>query len=240
MKNEFLSINTRSLQREGKVMLGQLKDEMIMCMAFLRAARREEAPRTIAAWRRFFNTLCQRAAVIEFILNSFSKKYPTIKVDGLRSWANYLVHQTQELNRELYLFAPWASVHTAYMMPIIRRQDEQSFVLWNCIVDGLDRPSTIAAAPEKLFGLLVELKRLCQQLDQSLPPDTVERKTVLKGCHELMGAIHDALRASNDALARYARLANRCQAQVDTTDFRPLFDQEYKLLRSQFQVSMAE
>lgn len=238
MKREYLGINTVALRREGKVMLGQLKEEMIMCLAFLRAAGREEAPRTTAAWRRFVDILGQRAAVIEFMLSSFSQKHPATTIHGLRSWTGYLRRQAEQLDRELYLFAPWTSVPTAHLVPIIRRQGERAFARWNCIVEGLDRLSTISGLPEKLDGLLVELEGLCRKLDQSLQPDPAERETVRKGCDELMGAMRDALRAANDAHWRYASLANRCQAVVDATDFRPLFDQEYRLLRSQFQVSM--
>jgi cyclic beta-1,2-glucan synthetase len=238
MKKEFLSINTVALRREGRVMLDQLKEEMKMCLAFVRAAGREEAPQTTTAWRTFFNIMIQRAAVIEFMLSSFSQKYPTIKVDGLSSWTGYLRRQAQELSRELYVFAPWTSVRTAHMAPIIRRQSGRALARWNCIVEGLDRPSAISGPPEELYGLLVELEGLCRQLDPSLPPDTAERETVLKGCDELRDAIQGALRASNDARSRYASLANRCQAVVEATEFRPLFDQEYRLSRSQFQVSM--
>jgi hypothetical protein len=229
MKKEFLSIPIASIPREAEVMLGQMREEMIRSMTFVRLAAHEEAPRTIAEWRRFLNMLCQRAAIIEFMLNSFCQRYSTIKVDRLCFWTNYLVRQVQELDRELYVFAPWISVRTAYMAPTIRSQSETAFAQWNCIVDGLDQISTISDAPERLSGLLGELKNLYQQLDQPLFPDTVERERVIKGCRDLICGIQDGLQAANDALARYAGLANRCQAQVDATDFRSLDDREYSL-----------
>ena len=228
MKKRFLSISIASIPREAELMLGQLREEMIRSMSFVRAARRE-APRTIAEWRRFFNILCQRAAVIEFMLNSFCERYPTIKVDRLCFWTNYLVRQVQELDRELHVFAPWLSIHTEYVVPAIRSQSETAFAQWNCIVDGLDRISTISDAPEELSGLLGELKKLYGQLDQLLLPDTVERERVFNGCRDLICAIQDGLHATNDTQARYVGLANRCQAQVDVTECRSLDDREYSL-----------
>ncbi|HKB69002.1 MAG TPA: hypothetical protein VKC61_24385 [Pyrinomonadaceae bacterium] len=238
MKNEFLSVNSVTPRGEGDVILNYLNDEIEMCLAFLRAAGREEAPQTITAWQRFFNTLGQRAAVFEFMLDEFVQKCPAIHVEGLRSWTTYLAHQARASKSELYWFAPWVSVRTAHIAPLIRSHCAPAVDLWNRIAEGLNRPSVISGLAEKSELLLVQLAGLRAQLDQSLSPDTVEHGKALKGCDELRGAIEDALRASNDARSRYERLANRCQVAADATDFSSLFDEEYRLLRSRFQISM--
>ena len=181
--------------------------------------------------------MCQRAVVIEVMLSSFSEKYPGLNVDDLRLWAGYLVLQSRELNREMCLFAPWTSVRTAHMTAIIRRHCPPALALWTYILEGLDHSSAISGLPEKLDMLQAELARLCRQLEQCLPSGTVESETALKRCAELKSAIEEALRASTDARSHYASLVNRCQA-VAHADFRRLFDEEYRLLRSQFQISM--
>jgi cyclic beta-1,2-glucan synthetase len=236
MKNEFLGVRATTPRGQADVILFELYEEIEACLTFLRA-RREEGHQTTAHWGRLFNTIGQRAAVIEVMLSSFSEKCPAINVDEMRSWVNYLVRQTLELNREVYLFAPWTSVRTAQVSAIIRRQCPPALALWDHIILDLDRSTTISYTSEELDALQVKLARLCRQLEQSLPSDTVDRETALKRCAELRSAIEAATRASTDAKVRYAGLVNRCQL-VAQTDFRPLFDEEYRLLTSQFQISM--
>jgi len=236
MKNEFLGVRALTPRGEGDVIVFELNEQIEMCLAFLRAGR-EEGPQTTADWGRFFNTMGQRAAVIDVTLSSFSEKCPAININELRSWTNYLVRQVLELNREVYLFAPWTSVRTAHMATILRKYYPPALTLWNCIVEGLDHPVAISRLPGELNVLQVELARLSGQLEQGLPSDTVERETALMRCAELGSAIEDALRAALDMQSRYAGLVNRCQA-VAVAQLRPLFDEEYRLLRSQFQISM--
>ena len=236
MKNEFLGVRAATPRGESYASLYELDEQIEMCLDFFRDGG-EKGPQTIGDWGRFFNTMCQRAAVIEVMLNSFSEKYPAINVDGLRSWASYLVLQSRELNREMRLFAPWTTVRTAHVTAIIRRHCPPALALWTYILEGLDHSSSISGLPEKLDMLQAELACLCRQLEQCLPSGTVERENALKRCAELKSAIEDSLRASTDARSRYASLVNRCQA-VAQADFRRLFDEEYRPLRSQFQISM--
>jgi hypothetical protein len=237
IKNEFLNVRTMTPRGEGDVIVGELSQEIERCLAFLRAMQKEQ-PQTSGDWARFFNTIRQRAAIIEVMLVSFSDKCPQINVDGLRSWTSYLVRQALELDRELYVFAPWTSIRNARMTSIIRRHCASSVVLWNGIVEGLDNPPAISRFAGGLDVLLADLKRLSHQIDQSLRMDTVEHDNALRGCDELRSAIEGALHASIDAHSRYAALANRFQVVANSADFRALFDEEYRLLRSQFQMAM--
>jgi hypothetical protein len=238
MKYEFLSVKAATPGGEVGALFNHLSDEIEMCLAFLRAARRGEAPRTIREWHRFFTLLGQRAAIFEVLLDEFSQKYPAVSIGGPRYWADYLARQARELSRELCLFAPWVWVSTAHVEPIIRRRCAPALALWGRVVEGLDRPSSLSRLPEELDLRLIELAGLRDQLSRVQPVHTVECEAALRWCDELRNAIEEACRASNEALSRYARLAHRSRATADATDFRSLFDEEYRLLRSQFQVSM--
>ena len=84
--------------------------------------------------------------------------------------------------------------------------------------------------------LLLELAQLRRELEQSLASTAVERDTALQRCEELRSAIEDALRAATDVKRRYENVAQRCHAIGDARS-RNLFDEEYRLLRVQFQVN---
>lgn len=173
------------------------------------------------------------------MLSSFSEKCPGVEVGRLRSWTGCLARQALELRREEQLFAPWASIRAAHLAPIVRGRCAPAVALWDGIVEGLNRPAAVSRPPEELSALLVDLASLRGHLARSLPTQTFEREKALRLCDELSGAVGDAPRASSDVEARFARQASRSRAVVRSVNFRGLFDTEYRLIRSQFQVTTA-
>ena len=232
MKNEFLTIRAITPRGQADAILYDLSEEIENCLDFLRAEARSW---TTAEWNRVLNTMKQRAAVIEVTLSSFSAQCHAINVEGLQYWTNDFLRQTQELNRELYLFAPWVSVRLAHVEPIIRKHCPSLLDSWNHIIDSLNCLPPASRIAKHFEKLSIELARLFHELEPSLPANTADRETALKRYEELGKAMENSSQAAEDATLRCANLANRCEA---IPNFRPLYDTEYKVLRSQFQLSM--
>jgi hypothetical protein len=232
IKTEFLNTRATTPRGQTDAILYDLSEEIENCLAFLRG---EDGPKTTAEWSRLLNTMKQRAAVIEVTLSSFSAQCPAINVEGLQWWTSDFVRQTQELNRELYLLALWVRIRMAPVKPIMRKYCPSLLDSWKRIIAGLNCLPPVSLAQKHFDGLLMELARLHYTLEQCLSSNIAERETATKRCEELRSAVENALRASVDVTLRHANLSRRCEA---IADFRPLFDEEYKVLRSQFQISM--
>jgi cyclic beta-1,2-glucan synthetase len=214
--------------------LKHLREELEMCARYLSGGRPEDVPQTFTAWRRVFDTLAQRAAVVRVELEVLSHDHSATKVGEVRHWANSLALQVSRLRADLQLFAPWLSLRTRHLASLIRRHDARAYARWNRIMEMLDRPAAVSLLPRTLDAALDELALLSDGLDKLLPPDTPDRKTVLDGCEQLRGAVEASARASVELSSRYARLAGRLSAVAGAADFAPLFDEERRLLKHRF------
>jgi cyclic beta-1,2-glucan synthetase len=238
---DTISLMTDGLKRTGitspatgEVILTQLGEELNLCAWFLHPLNQAEAPRTHTAWRRIFNTLVQRAAIFEVTLHSLSRKYPATNVAELGSWTNALTYQVRGFASDLQLYAPWTSEGFATLAPLIRKYEPTAVVHWNRIIEMLDHVPAISQLPETLAVVRSKLTRLVNQMDQVLPANTIDRTNILDGCARLERTIDAASRAANDMHSRYADLASRSAALMDTTDLSFLFDEERKVLRNRF------
>jgi cyclic beta-1,2-glucan synthetase len=238
---DTLSLMTDGLKRisitpaeEGVVRLCQLGEEVEMCTAFLRRPLQEKAPQTLAAWRRIFNTLAQRAVLVEVVLNVLAEKYAAKNIVELGFWNNHLARQVQGLNEDLQLFAPWTSIRTAPLTLLIRKHDAPSLAQWNRINEMLDGIYSISHLPKTLHAALIEIKGLSGQLERRLPSNSVERATVLDGCANLKTALETALQTSHDTRARYAQLTDQSTTIMQTINFGRLFDEEREATRNRF------
>jgi cyclic beta-1,2-glucan synthetase len=238
---DTISLMTDGLQRisltpagEGVVSLSQLGEEIEMCTAFLRALLREKAPQSLAAWRRIFNTLSQRATLVEVMLNVLVEKYAAKNVVELGFWNNYLSRQVQGLDTDLLQFAPWTTVPLAPLTLLIRKYDAAALAPWNRIIEMLDRVSSISHLPETLDVALIETVRLSNRLERRLPANTVDRAIILDGCAHLQTALETAVQTSNDMGSRYAQITTHSTVIMQTINFGLLFDEERKALRDRF------
>ena len=238
---DTISLMSDGLQRisltpagEGVATLSQLGEEIEMCRAFLRTLLREKAPQSLAAWRRIFNTLSQRAVLVEVMLNVLAEKYAAKNVVELGFWNNYLSRQVQGLNTDLLLFAPCATARIAPLTLLIRKYDAAALAQWNRIIQMLDRVSSISHLPETLDVALIETVGLSNRLEQRLPVNAVDRATILNGCAHLKTALETALQTSHDMCSRYAQITNHSTVIMRTINFGHLFDEERKAMRDRF------
>jgi hypothetical protein len=144
------------------------------------------------------------------------------------------------LKRELRLFAPWTLVPTEHMEPSLRRQCAPALELWERAAAGLNRPESLSGLTEAPGQLLSDLAALREQLGRCAARGAAELQAALATCEELGAAVEEGARAAGEARALFARLAAESRAAADVTDFRRLFDEEYGLLRSRFQTSLAD
>lgn len=234
IKNEFFVLRAMTPRGQADAILYDLSEEIENCLVYVRGER-EAGLQATSGWARALNIIQQRAAVVEVLLNSFAAQCPAINSEGLRLWTDEFLRQAQELNRDRHLLAPWTLVRTAHLEPIIRNHSAASLALWNRIGTDLEQLPLITFLPERLNQLLLDLAQLRCELEQSLTATSVECDTALQRCVELRNAIEDALRAATDVKQRYESLAQRRHANGDAHSGN-LFDEEYRLLRVQFQV----
>ena len=231
MKNEFLALRARTPRGQADAILYDLSEEIENCLVYVRGQRDVQ---TVSAWATALNIIQQRAAVLELWLNAFAEQCPAINCESLRMWASEFLRHAQELNRERLLLAPWTLVRTSHLEPMIRSYAAASLPRWNRIVDGLEEIASVASLPERSNQLLLEVAQLRSELNLTLTP--VERDTAFRRCEELSGTLEDASRAAVDLKQRYENLARRCHS-INHARSSDLFDEEFQLLRVQFQVN---
>jgi hypothetical protein len=223
-----------SVPEGGGDALEHLREELEMCARYLSGLQREGTPQTFTEWRRVFDTLAQRAAIVQVELDTLSHSGSATKVAEVGHWAVSLARQVSGLRADLRMFAPWVSLPTRHLASLIRRHDAWACAHWRRIIEVLERPSAVSLLPATLGAALAELALLSERLDDLLPSETPDRKSVLDGCEQLRGAIEEAARSSAELTSRYARLAERGSAFAVESDFASLFDEERRMLKRRF------
>jgi cyclic beta-1,2-glucan synthetase len=226
-----------SAPAECEVILRQLNEEAELCLAYLGGVHRAGAPQTFTSWKRLLDTLVQRAAIVELMSETVARQWPASVTDELRYWADSLARQARELSRDLHLLAPWVQVRTAHLVPVIRGRSTPALARWSRFMEELDTVPATSRLPERLDALLGELSDLSADFGRFLPAGSTDSATVLNGCGELKSALKDARSTASVVCSRYARSAARSRVIADAEDFRSRFDEERRVLRSQFEIS---
>ena len=232
MKDEFLNVRAMTPRGQADAILYDLSEEIQNCLTYMQRERRARL-RTTSSCARFVNILQQRAAVIEVLLTAYVEQCPAIDVAGLRLWVGEFSRLARQWRSELQLFAPWIPVRTAQLEPIIRKQRPELLEFWTHLKCSLEPLPIIALRPERLEQLLPEVARLRHELEETL---TEDRELALRRCAELTTAIEAALPVVRDVKRRYEDLMQRCHELADARS-PSQFDEEYRLMRVQFQVN---
>ena len=102
-------------QRTAAVTTKQLRDEIAACASLVSSG----PPQTLAAWAELFESMAQRAGVVDDIVGALSHEHGNEAFMELRSWIGSLIHQTRAYRRDFDLLVPWGAALTAHLGPII-------------------------------------------------------------------------------------------------------------------------
>lgn len=220
-------------QRSEIVTTKQLREEIAACSGLLSG----EMPRTPGAWASLFDSLVQRAGVIEDIVGALVQEHRPEEFSELRFWNGALLRQTRALRRDMDTLMPWGASLISHLEPIIERCSDEAVAEWREVANGLNRSASLAQVPEVCDAALTRLAGLRAQLELCLPQSANERDAALNGLGMLTTAVEEAAQAAVNVLARASTLANLSERLVEEMDFRFLFDEERKVFAIGYRVA---
>jgi hypothetical protein len=216
----------------------QLHEEIDACAAFLSAQALAEGRQTLTAWRKLVDSLAQHAAIVNQRLTVFSQGSGADN-EEIRSWADSLVHQVRELDRDFRMLAPWTSVCTTHLEAIIYQSDASALEAWSHITDTLDRMPSVSHFPATSNAILHELVALRSKICGRALATGLDCTAGLIEFDALVSAIEEALEFSKNILLRYTRVAQQSEAIMKVMDVGSLFDEERRMLLVNSHVSSA-
>ncbi|HEY3028014.1 MAG TPA: glucoamylase family protein [Pyrinomonadaceae bacterium] len=212
-------------QRTDVVTTKQLRDEIEACASLVSLG----PPQTLAAWAELFESMAQRAGVIDDIVGALSYEHGNEAFMEVRSWIGSLIHQTRAYRRDFDLLVPWGAALTAHLGPIISGCGPQAASEWEEINRALESVPSLSQLTEVCDHALVRMAALRAQLDECLPRATAERDAALTGLGVLTGVIEQSAEAAKTFSSRLVKLANTCDQIFEEMDFRFLLDEERKV-----------
>ncbi len=187
-------------------------------------AAQKDPPSAYTALRKIKDTIAPEIdAALLALLTADARAEPSVLV-ALRTWADRLRHQMDEMGRELSVFLPWLTLHEMADLP-------------SGLLAALGEPSRFVP----LCEILDVARKLTETLDRwrrsegaraDLSPASSESVARARAAFESAGA--DAQRLTEEL----TDIAARARADVRGADFRLLFDRERRLFRIGYNVTL--
>jgi cyclic beta-1,2-glucan synthetase len=92
-------------QRTDTIAMKQLSGEVESCATLLAST----PPVELTEWIRLFETVAERATVIDDIVAALTLEHRTVEFDELRWWTSSLLHEVRNYQRDAATLAPWTT-----------------------------------------------------------------------------------------------------------------------------------
>jgi cyclic beta-1,2-glucan synthetase len=214
-------------QRTEVVTVRQLRDEIETCRRLVSTGTRNNLP----AWFFLLESLRQRTAEIEDIINALAHEHGDENFKELRWWLGALQHQVNSCRRDADTLVPWGHLlsHLQAETAAEGAGDAlgQSGNRWEPLVNLLLAVPTLAEVPEVCDRALIQLAG-AQGEETGRLPETLSRlgKTLVQ-----------AAAGAGDLLSRLSRLAHASEQIMEEMDFKFLLDPERKVFIIGYNVS---
>ncbi|PYS42249.1 MAG: hypothetical protein DMF71_09635, partial [Acidobacteria bacterium] len=191
-------------QRTDAITIKQLSGELESCSALLAA----ETPDDLEEWINLFDTLTERATVIDDIVAALTLEHRTAEFEELRWWTSSLLHEVRNHSRDAGTLTPWNKLSSTSLS--LAQLETQ-----------LRKVPTLAQVAELCDAALVELP--------AAEPGP--------GNQALSAAFEQAAETAKSLSSRLAKIALTCQQIFDEMDFKFLLDQERKVFTIGYNVT---
>src|SRR6266496_840966 len=219
-------------QRTDAITMKELREEIESCASLLS----RKAPQTLPQWVSLFQSISERATVIDDIVAALSHEYGHNEFDELRWWTSSLLHEARNDVRDLNLLTPWSATATDALDALAARSDEVR-VHWESITTALRRVPSLARIAEICDSALVQLAALRGTLQKNPSESLVNRDAALIELDALTSAVEQGAQTAQAFSSRLGKIAQICQQVFDEMDFKFLLDPERKVFTIGYNVS---
>src|SRR5713226_2057568 len=206
-------------QRTEAVTMKQLRDEIESCATLVAST----PPQMLSGWAELFDALAESAGAIDDIVAALVHEHGAGGFDGVRGWANSLIHEVRGYQSLLKNLAPWGDKSSTNLS----LSDESAAAQWQAVSVKLRKVPSLAEIPELCDSALVHLAALRGEIE---PDESSELS-------ELTHVFEQAAEAAKDLSSRLGKIAQTCQRIFDDMDFKFLLDQERKVFTIGYNVS---
>lgn len=201
-------------QRTEVVTVSQLRDEIEACQKLVSVGARNNIP----SWFMLFESLQQRTAEIEDIINALAHEHGEVNFKELRWWLGALQHQVSSCRRDADALVPWGRLLTQVQADATTDGSSNDSE-WQSLMSLLQAVPTLAEVPEVCDRALLQLSGAKSEAAGPL----------FQAQSRLRNALEQAAGAAGDFLSRLSSLAHTAEQTMEEMDFKFLLDPERKV-----------
>ncbi|MDX6384271.1 MAG: cyclic beta,2-glucan synthetase, partial [Blastocatellia bacterium] len=220
-------------QRTDTITIKQLHSEIQSCSSLLSRG----TPVALDGWVKLFAAVNDHATIIDDIVAALAHEHRGDQFTEMRWWANSLLHEVHNYQRDLNLLAPWGSAALSSLEALASAAASNARSQWELITSALRPVPSLAQIQEICDRVLVQLAAMRGQLETTTPDPDAGRDAALNELDGLTRMIEQAAEAARTTTTRLAKLARNCQRIVDEMDFTFLLDPERKVFTIGYNVT---